>query len=172
MSNVGMIVPLRGALVVCERPLYILRDRFNRLHAEGRPAIAYSDGYKLWALDGTRFDDELAQKFIVPSVSEIKKEDVLKIKNVEQRTAVIRRIGVKDFIKLLKPTVLDTQEGYELLRVNIGNAERIYIKMQNPSIDEVHIEAVHPECRTVNGALHWRNTGKLDGTYSKPLALT
>ena len=46
---------------------------------------------------------------------------------------------------------------YELLSVNWTNSERRYLKMSNPSIDAVHIEAVHPSCETVDMALGFRN---------------
>jgi hypothetical protein len=41
--------------------------------------------------------------------------------------------------------------------------------MLNPSIGAIHIEGVHPSCRTVEQALSWRNGLK---QYEEPQELT
>lgn len=47
--------------LVCDRPCKILFDEENNLHAEGEPAIEYSDGFALYAKDG------IIQSMVMPS---------------------------------------------------------------------------------------------------------
>jgi hypothetical protein len=49
---------------------------------------------------------------------------------------------------------------YKLISVPVGNAKYIYLAMQNPSIDHVHVEGVRPECSSVFEALCFRNNQK------------
>jgi hypothetical protein len=44
--------PHRSAVVLCERPLRLLRDHAGRLHGEGGPAVVYPDGWSVWAWHG------------------------------------------------------------------------------------------------------------------------
>ncbi|MBD2077892.1 hypothetical protein H6F86_29190 [Phormidium sp. FACHB-592] len=48
----GWIFPVKKFCFVCERPYKILLDDKNRLHAEGEPAIQFSDGFSVYARHG------------------------------------------------------------------------------------------------------------------------
>jgi hypothetical protein len=146
----------------------------NRLHNQYGPAVEYADGFKLYSMNGVRFSTELAEKFILPKDLDAKK--VLSIKNVEQRAEVIKKFGIGKLFYQLKPQKLDSQNNYELYSISLyQGVPRIYLKMDNPSIEEVHIEAVDPECRTVEQALQWRNFGTIEipkAGFTQPLILT
>ena len=171
-KRVGWFVTLDRTCIVSERPLFTLRNERGALHAEGGPALAYSDGYAVYALNGVRFPKALAEKFIVPKANTLNSIDVLNITNVEQRGEVIKRIGVKAFLKYLNPKTLDTAGDYQLLQVQVGPHRRVYLQMKNPSIEETHIEAVHPDCQTVANALAYRNFGSPSDSWVPPLVLT
>ena len=47
---------------------------------------------------------------------------------------------------------------------------RPYLKMINPSTNDIHFEGVHPQCNTVESALAWRNG--IDGKWIEPEILT
>jgi hypothetical protein len=134
--------------------------------------LAWRDGYTVHALFGVRFEGEMAKKFVEAERHAIDPKEVLELKNAEQRSAVIRRIGVEHFVKLLPTKSIDKNGGYELLEVDIGTTKRRYLRMQNPSIDHVHIEPVHPECKKVSQALAWRNFGDHKLKWTKPKVLT
>ena len=78
-------------------------------------------------------------------------------------------------IESLLPEILDTEGTYELIGINFAEEvypERIYLKMINPSVNDIHIEAVHPDCKTVKEALMWRNFGTVDIGFTAPIRLT
>lgn len=173
-KEVGWWWPLDRAAVITRKPTEIhVRD--NRLHNPDGAAILYRDGFAVYAINGVRFTgDEI--KYVTSKASEIDPQKVLGIRNVEQRSEIIRKIGINRMFTALSPKLLDrkTEHNYELYAVTV-RAEagvRKYLKMQNPSVDEIHLEAVHPDCSTVEEALVWRNTGKLGIRFDAPLALT
>jgi len=94
---------------------------------------------------------------------------ILKQTNAEIRREAVRKIGIERVCERLGATVIDRQgEMYELLELDLGDQRRRpYLKMRNPSIGVFHIEGVHPDCRTVEAALAWRN-----GTPTPPNVLT
>jgi len=51
----------------------------------------------------------------------------------------------------------------------IDGRYRPYLKMLNPSISTWHIEGIHPDCKTIEQALAWRNG---EDKYEKPEILT
>lgn len=170
-ENCGWTWAYQNLAIMSERPTEI-HMAGTQLHNPNGPAVMYADGFSAYAINGVRFDWSVAHLIDTPA-HEIDVKDVLAIKNVEQRAELIKKIGVEKALADLETTTLDTWEGYELLSVSIyPDMPRIYIKMQNPSIDEIHLEAVHPDCKTVQQALKWRNDGETSGPYEIPKILT
>lgn len=174
-ESVGWFWPYEKAIIISDFPdtLHMIN---GRLHNTNGPAMVWGDDLKIYSLNGVNFSTALAEKFIIKSNVDIRPEDILGIKNVEQRAEVIKKYGINQLFHHLKPVLLDTQGTYELYSVPVyADAPRIYLKMNNPSIKEIHIEAVAPECRTVEQALNWRNFGIFDvskGTFIAPMILT
>ena len=177
-KNVGWWWPLDEAVVVTHKPTKIhLHD--TRLHNLNAPAILYRDGFAVYAMNGVRFSGEEEIKFITTPADQINPEEVLGIRNVEQRSEVIKKVGMDRMFRFFKPTLLDSapEHEYELyslvVRTDQQDVPRKYLKMRNPSVDnEVHLEAVHPDCKTVDEALSWRNTGVIESAFEAPLVLT
>jgi len=173
-SNIGMFWPMERTVIVTPVPSQ-LHMRNGVLHNSNGPSIEYPDGFRLFHLNGVSFPEEMSSFITTPS-NELNVTQVLGIKNVEQRAEVIKRVGLIKFLDKLNPRSIDKKDGYELLGVTIGNyPERIYLRMQNPSIDEVHIEAVHPDCKSVDQARRWRNFGEVGEAgepFNNPLVLT
>jgi hypothetical protein len=171
-QHVGWFMPLSDICVVSERPIHISLDSEGRLHAEGGAALAYSDNYRVYALHGVRFEGDLT-KFVTTPVEQLDMSEIMNIRNAEQRAAVIRRVGVTRMFSHLPSKELDRRTDYRLLEVEVGASFRIYLQMINPSVEgHVHIEAVHPDCRTVEQALSWRNFGSVTLPWSAPQVLT
>ncbi|WP_017324140.1 DUF6745 domain-containing protein [Synechococcus sp. PCC 7336] len=54
IEHCGWILPFERVALVCARPTHLLVDSDNRIHAEGEPAIQYSDGLRVYAKHGVR----------------------------------------------------------------------------------------------------------------------
>ncbi len=52
VTECGWLFPAQHICVVCDRPIQLLVDDLDRLHAENGPAIVYADGYRVRALHG------------------------------------------------------------------------------------------------------------------------
>lgn len=47
--NCGLIAAYQEVCPICDRPTRLLFDEQNLLHAEGKPAVEYANGYKIYA---------------------------------------------------------------------------------------------------------------------------
>ena len=54
----GWISPFEKFCIVCDRPLHLRFDNQNRLHAEGEPAIEFTDGYSLYSHHGVTLPEK------------------------------------------------------------------------------------------------------------------
>jgi len=52
VSECGWIFPFEKIAIICGRPLKIMLDSEERLHAEGEPAVLFADGFCIWANHG------------------------------------------------------------------------------------------------------------------------
>lgn len=126
----------------------------GRLHRDGGPALAYPDGFSLWRLHGVSVPRWLAER----PAHEIDAHELPKIANAEIRREFVRKVGIERILSALKARTISASGLYELLELDLGDGlKRPYLRMQNPSVDAVHIEGVHPDCRTVQEALNYRN---------------
>lgn len=171
-AGIGWVWPFEKLAVVTAQPAEV-HMQFNKLHRSGGPAITYTDStLEVYALNGISFSGDMV-RYVRDPVESLNPMDVLSIRNVEQRAEIIKRIGITKMFIQLRPELLDTSDGYDLYRIDLeAYTPRIYLKMQNPSVDEIHIEGVHPDCKTVSQALNWRNFGTVSGPFTKPLILT
>lgn len=178
-----------------ERPLYVsFKDKL--LHADGKPAILYQDGFAIYSLNSVSVSKEIAEtpadkldpeiilkqtdakvkREIVKKIGAERLEDiVLKETNVEIRQEIIRKIGVERLEKKLKPLVLDRWGDYELHDYSNHfkhmRCRPVYLKMKNPSTGVWHYEGVNineMEATTCQAALKWR----LKGKDFKPIRIT
>ena len=153
----------RTEVFALRRPeLYV--DAEGRLHADGRAAVAWPDGARLYALHGVLVPAEIA---LTPG-SELNPRLVVRERNVEVRRELVRKIGLERLLVALGAKSVDKRGDYELLMLELGDGRaRPFLKMRNPSVPVWHVEGVHPDCRTVAEALAWRN-----GTDVPPSVLT
>ena len=82
------------------------------------------------------------------------------VESVDVRREFVRKVGVERCLDVLQWKPLDAQGDYVLGEITIAdNMKRRYLKMLNPSVGVWHIEAVHPECQTVQESLNYRAYG-------------
>ena len=128
-------------------------------------------------------------------VSKLPISDVFKLWNVSHRRLLIDYYGMDTIIASLKHKVIDkdviNNNPYELITVEIPDLNETtgyrignYLRMVNPSTDEIHFEGVANEVNdkhtyvttthfidTVSKALAWRNGDSLDN-YNVPHIIT
>ena len=56
VKRCGWFLPFKNVAIVCDRPTHLLLDSDNRIHANGEPAIQYTDGFRIYANHGVRID--------------------------------------------------------------------------------------------------------------------
>jgi hypothetical protein len=90
--------------IVSSAPSVLERDPENRLHCERGPALAYPDGWAIWAIHGVRVPERLVTNPRSLSVEEIVHERDLAI-----RRAMLERLGYERFVRKarLKPVQAD-----------------------------------------------------------------
>jgi hypothetical protein len=143
------------AILVVPRPVVKLQE--NRLHSDNSPAVHWPNGKSWWYLYGVQVEQWMAET----QAEQLDITKVLKVSNNEQRTAVMRRIGVDRLIQKIGAKSLDTWGDYTLLEIKLNDRVCRYLKMLNPSVGIWHVEGVPVDCKTVEDALHSRKPNVL-----------
>lgn len=122
-SSCGWWWPHKEFVMICDRPAEIHRDVDGRLHSPTGPAIAWRDGWGIYAWRGTR-----VPRAWIENPESLDPRLALTHENVEQRRCVAEILGWEKVLNLLNPKVIDTDEDEEigqLLEVEVaGNLER------------------------------------------------
>jgi hypothetical protein len=88
LSECGWWWPFAGAVILTERPTSIQRDARGRLHSLIGPAIAYQDGFAIYASHGIRVRPEIILKRDSITTAEVDAET-----NSETRRVMIELYG-------------------------------------------------------------------------------
>ena len=157
-KSAGWYIPHENICWISERH-NVCKLKDGQIHCDGGPAIAYPDGWSVWALNGVRVPQWLAET----PAEEIDCIEFAKIENVEVRREFIRKVGIERLCTKLKSEILDKSGDYELHLIDLDGdtGKWPYLKMLNPSIGVWHMECVARECTTVEQALKWRNQSEL-----------
>ncbi|MBW4468914.1 MAG: hypothetical protein KME45_00735 [Stenomitos rutilans HA7619-LM2] len=155
VTECGWIFPYKQLCIVCDRPTVFSFDLENRLHAEGLPAIQFTDEFSVYSYCGLR----LPFKYRKMHPNQWKPCWILEEKNVELRRALIQGIGYERICKELYAAELDSWQGYTLLEVDEDiDIEPIrLLKMICPSISLIYIIRVPPDIQSAREAIRWVN---------------
>lgn len=124
----------------------------RRLH-HAQYAAVESDVENLYFWKGV-----LVPAFVVVKPEWITAEHIMRETNAQVRQVMVERVGIERVCQMCNAQALDKRGTYELLMLDLGDGrKRPYLKMLNPSVGVWHVEGVHPNCRTVQEALNWRN---------------
>ena len=165
MVSFDLIYPLEsGAVVYSDCPQCIHHNALG-LHKDGGPAVAYGDGTRVWALNGVRVQQELAET----KAEALDCKKWIQEQNAEVRREFVRKVGVERLLIKLGSKQIDKHGNYELHQIDLGGrtGEWPALKMLNPSIGIWHVEWVDKACKTVREALTWRNQSD-----AEPVSLT
>ena len=156
-ENCGWIYPFAKKCFVCDRPRQIHFDAENLLHAEGMPAVEFSDKFGVYCYRGVRIPEKYGQ---VP-VQFWQPKWLLTEKNAEVRRVLIGAIGYPQICQELQAAELDSWQEYTLLKIdNNLDIEPIYLlKMACPSTGHIHALRVPPDVRSALEAISWVNWG-------------
>ena len=102
----GQVFPLDQVCIISQKPVEITKVN-NRLHADGKPAVKYADGFSVWALNGVRVPQYLAET----PASSLDIEFFKKEQNADVKAEFIRRYGIERMVSLGK--LVDTWENHE-----------------------------------------------------------
>ena len=160
------VYPYRNIAVLSEKPEIIKVNAAGKIHCDSGPCVRYRDGFSVYGLNGVRVTQEIVE---TPS-DQLSAALILTEKNAEIRREIVRKIGTERLCRDLNAQSIDKEGTYELLLLDLKDGRhRPYLKMKNPSIDTWHVEGVHPDCKTVDQALAWRNGVDV---YKSPEILT
>ena len=104
--NFGPIFPLDSVCVISQKPVEI-NQIGTRLHADGKPAVKYADGFSVWALNGVRVPQYLAET----PASSLDIDFFKKEQNADIKAEFIRKYGIERMVSLGK--LIDTWENHE-----------------------------------------------------------
>ncbi|MEH2215119.1 DUF6745 domain-containing protein [Nostoc sp.] len=151
------ILPYEKICIVCDRPLHLRFDNQNRLHAEGEPAIEFTDGYSLYSYHGVT----LPEKYGKTHPQQWQSQWLLTEENAELRRVLIQGIGYARICQELQAIELDFWKKYTLLKINNDvDEEPIYLlKMTCPSTRFIHALRVPPNMNSAREAISWVNWG-------------
>ncbi|MBE8996665.1 hypothetical protein IQ274_00125 [Nostoc sp. LEGE 12447] len=153
----GWISPFENLCIICDRPLHLRFDNENHLHAEGEPAIEFTDGYSLYSYHGVT----LPEKYGKIHPQQWQATWLLTEENAELRRVLIQGIGYARICQELQAIELDTWQEYTLLKIDADvDEESIHLlKMTCPSTGFIHALRVPPNMKSAREAIRWVNWG-------------
>ena len=161
MLDIFKVWAIGDCVVVSQKPISIKMVN-DRLHNPHGPSIEFADGFCIYSLNGINVPEYVIKK------DTFTKEEILNEKNADVRREIVRKIGNEKLVEVLGGDIVDSKDGYELILIDIGDdRKRPFLKMINPSIGCTHVEGVHPDCKTVEDALKFRN-----GVTGSPVVLS
>ncbi len=153
-QNAGWYLPHDNICWISERHNIVRMNSRNRLHCETGMALAYPDGWGIYALNGIKMKPE----YVLTPAKDINPEMIMKETNVDQRRELIRKVGVDRLASYGKK--IHKEGDYELIDMSpvlAGIQYAPHLLMKNPSVEDTwHLEGVAPECKTVEQAINWR----------------
>ncbi|NER39711.1 MAG: hypothetical protein F6J93_38230 [Oscillatoria sp. SIO1A7] len=155
VRDCGSFMLFENSCIICDRPTKLLLDEEYRFHAEGEPAIEFSDGFHAYYFHDTR----LAERYGQVRPQEWKPEWLLSENNAEIRRLLIENIGYARICQELQALSLDTWREYELLKIEGDlDVEPIHLlKMTCPSTGKIHVLRVPPNLLSARRAIRWVN---------------
>ena len=97
--GVLMSIQMEGLCIVCPMPSKTRCQTDGRLHCEDGSAVEFEDGYKLYCLDGIRFDRKDQDKLYWKIVKhELTLPEILAIEDIDQRAVALKYCNAESII--------------------------------------------------------------------------
>ena len=135
---------------ISDRMGSISRDSRFRLHNENGPALAYPDGWSIYAVHGI-----VVNRRIIESPETITTKEIQDENNAEIRRILLDKFGIPRYIQEAGALELSRDNWGVLYRINVQDDEPIVmVKYQNSTPNEYgerkeYFHRVHPELRPI-----------------------
>ena len=133
----------------------VMRIQNDQLHADGQPAVQWSDSECYYFWRGT----QIPQKYGAVLSLDWRSQWLLEEPNAELRRVLIQGIGYDRIVQELEAVELDTWREYSLLMIYVDiDLEPIHLlKMTCPSTNHIHVLRVPPGLTSAREAIIWCN---------------
>ena len=145
----GGAVFYRDECFILERPNILKLDTRGRLHCEGGPAMAYCDGFAIYAIHGVRIPTWIIEQPDRLSINTIDLE-----MNSEIQRVMIERFGWERYASECGAIVLDHSERWGTLyqRTSLSGVPVLFVHVTNRTAEpdgsfRQYILPVHHQCR-------------------------
>lgn len=136
VTNCGWTFFFKNIAIISNHSTTISIDSNNHLHGEDTPAIAFADGYNLYAHHG---------------------------KLELERTRKLDDIGWVNLLERMNTVEIDSWEEYKLLRIvreRVNVQPMQFLKATNPNTGEVRVSRVSMRFASAIEAVRWINQGR------------
>lgn len=169
-TELGLIYPLEDICIVSEKPTEIHLNEENQLHCETGPAIGYAGlgDFNVYSLNGVSVPEWL----VMTPEEQLDMTKYHDITNADVRTEFVRKFGIERMLGEFGKE-LDTYKNYnhewwtkseyelwDMQDVFAGVDYAPHLKMLNQTTGVWHVEAVSPDCRTLQDAIKERFGGR------------
>ena len=154
--NCLCIFPYENICFVCDRPIFIGLDNQNRIHADDRSAVEFTDGLKSYSLHGVNLP-----AYIVERPSEITYKKIQEQLNVEARRIMLDRFGWDRYMVESRTVIFQQDEFGTLYRKDMAYDEplvMVKVKNSTPEPDgtyKYYLLRVPPWIQTAKQAVAW-----------------
>ena len=118
--------PFEEACFISDRPYTINVDERYRLHCEDGPAIAWRDGFEVYALEGIHFAPH-----VVMDTSQITVKEVTDEQNQERRRILMQRMGLGRFMEQADAKMIHKDDHGELYEFSDNGITIKVVKVWN-----------------------------------------
>jgi len=156
-QNAGWMLPRRNICWISERHNIIRRDDNGQLHCENGLALAYPDGWGIWAIHGVRVDEQIVLHPENQTIRQISSEENAEVKRIR-----IERFGWTKYLVDAGASVVDHK------RDDIAQTDESLMQLDDmrvlvgacPSTARVYAMEVDPACATVAEAQNFLSGGR------------
>lgn len=168
--SAGWWWPFEHLVVLTERPVTLRQDVQGRLHAADGPAIAYADGFAVWAWHGVAVPRQVIEQPEQLTVGQIHNEP-----NAAVRQVMVERYGPDSYLRHASAERISHDHTGTLWRVEVGGGRLVMVEVRNstPEPDGSHRPywlRVPPWVHTAREAVAW--TFGLDADSYQPIIET
>jgi hypothetical protein len=143
--------PLTDVAVITDRPTVLNRNANGELHCTDGPAISFSDGWSVWAINRI-----IVTKQIVEAPETLTIKQIVDESNAEIKRLMLERYGMENFIRNSGAQKLDQSDYGILWKTDVGEDEPlVMVEVVCPSTDRVYMLRVPPTTERARDAVAW-----------------